>query len=71
MKLGAAICSECRAGFRRVELEFERGSAGEYHCPLCGTLLEKFDGNGMIAYRLTSVPPKYLEGVRALDSCPA
>ena len=71
MKLGAAICSECRAGFRRLELESERGNEGEYRCPLCGKLLEKFDGNRLIAYRLTSVPPKYLEGLRALDSCPA
>jgi uncharacterized Zn-finger protein len=71
MKTGAAICSACRAGFRRVELESEHGSAGEYRCPLCGTLLEKFDGNRLIAYRLTTVPPKYLEGLGGLECCPA
>jgi DNA-directed RNA polymerase subunit RPC12/RpoP len=60
MKMGGAICSECRAGFRRVELESERGTEGEYRCPLCGNLVEKFDGNRLIAYRLTIIPPKYL-----------
>jgi DNA-directed RNA polymerase subunit RPC12/RpoP len=71
MKMGATICSECRAGFRRVELESERGSEGEYRCPLCSTLLEKFDGHSLIAYRLTVVPPKYLEGLGGLERCPA
>ena len=71
MKIGASICSECRAGFSRVELESGPGSAGEYRCPLCGTLLEKFDGNRLIAYRLTTVPPKYLGGQGGLECCPA
>jgi hypothetical protein len=71
MKIGPVICSECRAGFSRVELESAHGSASEYRCPLCGTLLEKFDGNRLIAYRLTAVPPKYLESRRGPESCPA
>src|SRR5271168_794365 len=64
MKLGGAICSECRAGFSRVELESERGTEGDYRFPLCGNLVEKFDGNRLIAYRLTSIPPKYLDTLR-------
>src|SRR5215475_11858700 len=71
MKTGAAVCSECRAGFRRIELESERGSKGEYRCPLCGSLLETFDGNSLIAYRLTIIPPKYLDGRSAPISCSA
>jgi hypothetical protein len=71
MKIRAVICSECRAGFSRVELESGPASAGEYRCPLCGTLLEKFDGNRLIAYRLTAVPPRYLEGQGDLEGCPA
>jgi hypothetical protein len=71
MKLGGAICSECRAGFSRVELESERGTEGEYRCPLCGNLVEKFDGNRLIAYRLTTIPPKYLDSSRTLDFCSA
>jgi hypothetical protein len=71
MKMGGAICTKCRAGFRRVELESERGTESEYHCPLCGNLVEKLDGNRLIAYRLTSIPPKYLDSFRTPDSCSA
>ena len=71
MKLGDAICSECRAGFRRLEFDSEHGAEGEYRCPLCSTLLEKFDGDRLIAYRLTIVPPKYLDGYGGLECCPA
>jgi hypothetical protein len=71
MKKGGAVCSECRAGFRWIELESERGTAGEYHCPLCGNLLERFDGKRLIAYRLTIVPPKYLDGQGGLQFCSA
>jgi len=28
-----------------VELSSERGARGEYHCPVCDTALEIFDGN--------------------------
>ena len=71
MKIGAAICSECHAGFSRVELDSAPGHEGEYRCPLCSSLLEKFDGNRLIAYRLTIIPPKYLEGYGGLACCPA
>ena len=71
MKIGAVICSECRAGFSRVEFESGPGSAGEYCCPLCGSLLETFDGNRLIAYRLTADPPRFLEGQGDLEGCPA
>jgi hypothetical protein len=67
MKMGSAVCSECRAGFRRLELESEPGSKGEYRCPLCGNLLETFDGSRLIAYRLMITPPKYLDDRGALD----
>ena len=70
MKMGGAVCSECRAGFRRIELESERGTKGEYRCPLCNNLLETFDGKRLIAYRLTIVPPKYL-GELGFDFCSA
>jgi transposase-like protein len=71
MKMGSAVCPKCRAGFRRVELESESGSNGEYRCPLCDNLLETFDGSRLIAYRLTIVPPKYLDQQRAVDFCTA
>ncbi len=71
MKTGSAVCSECRAGFRRLELESEPGSKGEYRCPLCDNLLESFDGSMLIAYRLTIIPPKYLDDRRTLDFCSA
>jgi hypothetical protein len=60
MKLSGSVCSECRAGFRRVELDSARGTVGEYRCPLCNTLIETFDGKRLIVYRLTITPPKYL-----------
>jgi uncharacterized protein (UPF0212 family) len=56
MKKGDVACSECGAGFRRLELPFVSGAEGEYHCPACGELLEKFDGGKLIAYRLTVQP---------------
>ena len=49
-------CLACGAGFRRLELPFERGAKGEYCCPVCGTMLEKFDGETLVAYRLTVRP---------------
>jgi DNA-directed RNA polymerase subunit RPC12/RpoP len=56
MKKGDAICSECGAGFRRLELTSMPPSRGEYRCPTCGTVLEKFDGTAFVAYRLTIHP---------------
>lgn len=71
MKMGSAVCSECRAGFRRVELESQHGTEAEYRCPLCNNLLETFDGKRLIVYRLTIVPPKYLDGQGGLHFCSA
>jgi hypothetical protein len=38
------MCAECGAGFRRIELATHPGATGEYRCPACDTVLEKFDG---------------------------
>jgi DNA-directed RNA polymerase subunit RPC12/RpoP len=51
MKKDDVACSECGAGFRRLESPFVSGAEGEYHCPACGELLEKFDGSKLIASR--------------------
>ncbi|SEE48197.1 hypothetical protein SAMN05444164_8287 [Bradyrhizobium erythrophlei] len=29
---------------------------GEYRCPVCDTTLEQFDGDKLVAYRLTIQP---------------
>jgi predicted amidophosphoribosyltransferase len=71
MKTSGPVCSECRAGFRRIELCSSRGTAGEYRCPLCNNLIEKLDGERLIAYRLTIIPPKYLGAQSDLQSCSA
>ena len=31
-------------------------SRGEYQCPVCDTVLEKFDGTALVAYRLVVQP---------------
>ena len=49
-------CSECKAGFCRVELWSSGGSKGEFHCPVCDQVLEVFNGTRLIAYRLTVRP---------------
>jgi hypothetical protein len=56
MKKHDVTCPECHAGFRRIELVSRRGKLGEYHCPLCDTVLEVFDGSTEVAYRLTVQP---------------
>jgi DNA-directed RNA polymerase subunit RPC12/RpoP len=62
MKKGDVTCSACGAGFRRLELASGPATQGEYRCPTCGELLEKFDGNAFVAYRLTIQPS--IRGVR-------
>ena len=49
-------CPDCGAGFRRIEFSVQRGSKGEYRCPACDTLLERFEGDKLVAYRLTVQP---------------
>ena len=61
MRKGDVICADCRAGFRRIELDSRRGTAGEFRCPLCNHLFEVFDGSTEIAYRLTVAPEKIFE----------
>jgi len=56
MRKGDVTCSECGAGFRRLELWSEPGEKGEYRCPVCHSPLEVFDGSKLIAYRLTIEP---------------
>jgi hypothetical protein len=42
--------------FSALSWSFQRSRAkGEYRCPACGELLEKF-GSALIAYRLTIQP---------------
>ena len=56
MKKSDVICSECGAGFRRIELCSQTGERGEYRCPVCNSSLEVFDGSKLIVYRLTIQP---------------
>jgi DNA-directed RNA polymerase subunit RPC12/RpoP len=56
MKQNDVICSDCGAGFRRLELSSRQGQKGEYRCPACNNPIEVFDGTRLIAYRLTIEP---------------
>lgn len=56
MKKSDVICSDCGAGFRRLELSSQPGEKGEYRCPICAHSLEVFDGARLVAYRLTIEP---------------
>nr|WP_247510421.1 hypothetical protein [Bradyrhizobium sp. 157] len=56
MKKGDVTCSNCGAGFRRLELSSQRGTEGEYRCPVCDMALEATDGRTLVAYRLTIQP---------------
>ncbi|XSC47036.1 hypothetical protein ACF1BQ_016395 [Bradyrhizobium sp. RDT10] len=56
MKKDDVTCPKCRAGFRRLELTSWSGKTGEYRCPACDAVLEKFDGGALVAYRLTIQP---------------
>ena len=62
MRKSDVTCPECRAGFRRIELMSQPGFEGQYHCPACDTVLEAFDGDHFVAYRLTVQP-----SVKVLD----
>lgn len=52
-------CTKCGAGFRRLELvSLLPNQGGEFRCPICGEVLEVFNGDeGFVGYRLT-VPPR-------------
>jgi len=70
MRKSDAICPECGAGFRRIELTSKRGIEGQYHCPVCDTLIENFDGRNLVAYRLTIEPMKKPSKAAFLTSAP-
>jgi uncharacterized Zn-finger protein len=61
MKKGDVVCPGCNAGFRRIELDSRKGTAGQFQCPLCAHVLEVCDGRTEIAYRLTVAPEKMFE----------
>ncbi len=61
MRKGDIICPECKAGFRRVELNSRQGHATEFRCPVCSRLLEVTDGSTDVAYRVTVAPEKLFE----------
>ncbi|MCP3470168.1 hypothetical protein NLM33_07495 [Bradyrhizobium sp. CCGUVB1N3] len=63
MKKGDVTCLHCKAGFRRLELATEPPTTGEYRCPACDEVVEKFDGLAFVAYRLTIQPS--MKGIRA------
>lgn len=56
MITSGVVCSECGAGFDRLEFSSQPGQKGEYRCPRCDSPLEHFDGAKLIAYRLTTDP---------------
>jgi transposase-like protein len=58
MKKSDVTCPQCRAGYRRIELTSKPGTKGEFHCSVCGHLLEAFDGSTCVALRLTVQPMK-------------
>jgi transposase-like protein len=61
MRKSDVTCPECSAGYRRVELTSKPGTKGEFHCLVCGHLLEVFDGSTEVALRLTVQPEKIFE----------
>jgi hypothetical protein len=61
MRKSDVTCPECKAGYRRIELETRKGSIGAYQCLLCDHLLEVFDGSTEVALRLTVQPEKIFE----------
>ena len=56
MRKGDVTCPDCFAGYRRIELESQKGKVGHYKCLICERVLEIFDGSREIAYRLTVQP---------------
>ena len=62
------ICPDCKAGFRRIELQSRKGAPREFRCPVCEALLERSDGSTEIAYRLTITPEKLFESATYLST---
>jgi hypothetical protein len=57
MKKTDVTCSECGAGFVRIEIDAATdGSQGVYHCSACGHLLEQVLDGKLVAYRMTVRP---------------
>jgi DNA-directed RNA polymerase subunit RPC12/RpoP len=55
MRQSDVACTKCRAGFQRLELVSLPNQDGEYRCPICGEVLEVFNGEGVfVGYRLTN-----------------
>lgn len=61
MQKSDVICPECRAGYRRIELDSGNGTTGKYCCLVCDHVLEIFDGLREVAFRLTVQPEKIFE----------
>jgi hypothetical protein len=59
MRKSDAECPHCHAGFQKIEVSSLKGEPGEYHCPVCHSLVETVSGPEYVAYRLT-VRPRYL-----------
>jgi len=58
MKKSDVLCSDCGAGYRRIQLDSRPGKEGHYRCLVCSRVLETFDGQHEIAYRLTVNPER-------------
>jgi hypothetical protein len=56
MRKGDATCSECGAGYRRIEITSASGKAGEFRCSVCDHLIETWDDGAQVAYRMTIQP---------------
>jgi hypothetical protein len=66
MKKTDVTCSECGAGFVRVEIDATANAPqGAYHCSACGHLLEQFLDGKIVAYRMTVRPT--IIGVKSRD----
>jgi uncharacterized Zn finger protein len=56
MKKSDITCSNCHAGYRRLELVSKKGTRGEFRCLLCDHVLEVLDGATDVSIRLTVQP---------------
>jgi transposase-like protein len=58
MRKSDVTCPKCKAGYRRIELVSGSRTSGEFHCLVCDSVLEVFDGSREVAIRLTVQPEK-------------